>query len=166
MPPRSALSLHAPPAFCASVDPSDQLSRSGFVDRLGAKRKISTFVEITLCAGELLPTPFARIRTDEVGIFLRQITHRSPSTTIARENRGPTGGFKPTEILPHACEWREIACAGPRTSSPTAGRARAALCLQKPGARLVISRHLERLDCLRVSGGFCTCWGVSAVAAH
>ena len=112
MPPRSALSLHAPPAFCASVDPSDQLSRSGFVDRLGAKRKISTFVEITLCAGELLPTPFARIRTDEVGIFLPQITHPSPSTTIACENRGPTGGFKPTKILPHACEWREIACAG------------------------------------------------------
>ena len=96
-------------------------------------------MEITLCAGELLPTPFARIRTDEVGIFLRQITHRSPSTTIARENRGPTGGFKLTEILPHACEWREIACAGPRPSSPTAGRARAVLCLQKPGARLVIS---------------------------
>ena len=155
-----------PCASCGLVYSSARLSRSGFVCLHDFKRKILAFVEIAVCAGVLLLEPFARFRTEETQMFLRQITHPSPSTANARENRGPIGRFRTTKILPHACQSIEIACAGPRTSSPTAGRARAVLCMQKPGARLVISRHFELLDCLRVSGGLCTGWGVSAVAAH
>ena len=73
-----------------------RLSRSGFVCLRGFKRKILAFVEIAVCAGELLLTPFARNRTGETRMLLRQITHPSPYTAIAPKNRGPTGGFKPT----------------------------------------------------------------------
>ena len=112
VPSRLGSKLRAPCAFCASTNPSDHLSRSGFVELLGDKLKNLAFLEITACAGKLLRAAFARIPTVRTRMFLHQIAHRSPCTATEQNYRGSTGGFKPTEITAHACQMARDAFAG------------------------------------------------------
>ena len=131
---------------CGLVDSSGRLSCSGFVCLHDFKRKILAFVEIAVCAGVLLLEPFARFRTEETQMFLRQITHPSPSTAIARENRGPTGGFKPTQIVPHACITTRD-CVRRPSYLPSCGRSRRRCTLpsiRKPDRRLLILGRSSR----------------------
>jgi hypothetical protein len=72
---------------CHQVERTAHARSSGSVDPFGDKRKKSAFVEITLCANRLLVAHSARILTVGSQMFLRQITHMSPSLAKDRADR-------------------------------------------------------------------------------